>query len=60
MSWGLVDGEVILRRVANHGPQAHATVRSGGHDLAHGGVANAACRVVDDALESLLIVGPKG
>ena len=56
----LVDGKVIFGRVANHGPQTHATVRCGGHNLAHGGVANAACRIVDDTLEGLLIVGIDG
>ena len=31
-------------------------VRCRRHDLAHGGVANATCGVVDDALEGLLVV----
>ena len=51
-----VDGEVVLQRVGQHVP-GRCAVRVGAvQQLAHRGVADAACRVVDDAFERLFVV----
>ena len=52
----LVHVQTERKRFAKHLPEAHAVGIGCHHNLAHRGIADASCRIVDDTLESFLIV----
>ena len=53
----LVDSQTIMLGRGNNLPEAHMIVERTGSNLCHGRIADSTCRIVDDTLESLLVVG---
>ena len=52
----LVDVQLEHGRLSDDGPQAHAMQVGSIHNLAYRRIADASCRIVDDALQRLLVI----
>ena len=53
----LVDSQTIMLGRGNNLPEAHMIVERTGSNLCHGRIADSSSRIVDNTLESLLVVG---
>ena len=52
-----IDGKPVRNGFAECGPEADIVIGGGSNNLAHRGIADAACRIIDNPLERLFVIG---
>ena len=52
-----IDGKPVRNGFTECGPEADIVIGGGSNNLAHRGIADAACRIIDNPLERLFVIG---